>query len=180
MLACLFGSDWQYNVPGSSVGLPRCVDWLLPVQSPLQTGCTVHIFMWVYVYSVCCVSETTTCCALFVFPALNCSSFVLDEFKRSYSNEDTATVAIPFFWDNFDKEGWSIWKSTYKYPEDLKLVFMTSNLVSGMFQRLDKLRKYAFASVLILGENNNNQIEGIWVLRGQELAFGVSTLTFHV
>lgn len=99
------------------------------------------------------------------------SSFVLDAFKRSYSNEDTATAAIPFFWDNFDKEGWSLWKCTYKYPEELKLVFMTSNLVSGMFQRLEKLRKYAFASMLILGENNNNQIEGIWVLRGQELAF---------
>ena len=107
---------------------------------------------------------------------LHCSSFVLDAFKRSYSNEDTATAAIPFFWDNFDKEGWSIWKCTYKYPEDLKLVFMTSNLVSGMFQRLEKLRKYAFASMLILGENNNNQIEGIWLLRGQELAFDVSAL----
>lgn len=126
------------------------------------------------------VCETATCCTLSVFPALICSPFVLDAFKRSYSNEDTATVAIPFFWDNFDKEGWSIWKSTYKFPEELKLVFMTSNLVSGMFQRLDKLRKYAFASVLILGENNNNQVEGIWVLRGQELAFGVSTFTFHV
>ena len=108
------------------------------------------------------------------FSDLLCSSFVLDAFKRSYSNEDTATAAIPFFWDNFDKEGWSLWKCTYKYPEELKLVFMTSNLVSGMFQRLEKLRKYAFASMLILGENNNNQIEGIWVLRGQELAFDVS------
>ena len=109
------------------------------------------------------------------------SSFVLDAFKRSYSNEDTETQAIPFFWANFDKEGWSIWKCQYKYPEELKLVFMTSNLVSGMFQRLDKLRKYAFASMLILGENNNNQIEGIWVLRGQELAFDVSTFSIvHV
>lgn len=104
----------------------------------------------------------------------------MDAFKRSYSNEDTATVAVPFFWDNFDKEGWSIWKCAYRYPEELKLVFMTSNLVSGMFQRLDKLRKYAFASVLILGENNNNQVEGIWVLRGQELAFDVSAPALHV
>ncbi len=53
---------------------------------------------------------------------------------------------------------------------------MTSNLVSGMFQRLDKLRKNAFASVVILGEDNNNDIEGVWVLRGQELAFNVSCL----
>lgn len=98
----------------------------------------------------------------------------MDAFKRCYSNEDTATKAIPYFWENFDKEGWSIWFSSYKYTEDLKRIFMTSNLVSGMFQRLDKLRKNAFASVLILGEDNDNCIEGVWVLRGQELAFNVS------
>ena len=54
------------------------------------------------------------------------------------------------------------------------MIFMASNLVSGMFQRIDKLRKTAFASVLILGENNNASIEGVWVMRGQELAFSVS------
>ena len=102
-----------------------------------------------------------------------CSSFDLDAFKRSYSNEDTATKAIPFFWENFDKEGWSIWKATYNYPEDLKKIFMASNLVSGMMQRIEKLRKYAFASVLILGVDSNIAIEGVWVLRGQELAFNV-------
>lgn len=99
---------------------------------------------------------------------------MLDAFKRCYSNEDTATVAIPYFWENFDKEGWSIWKAEYKYKEELKRVFMSSNLVSGMIQRLDKFRKYAFASVLILGEDGNNVIEGIWVMRGQELGFDVS------
>ena len=51
---------------------------------------------------------------------------------------------------------------------------MVSNLVSGMMQRIEKLRKYAFASVLILGEDNNAAIEGVWVMRGQELAFNVS------
>lgn len=102
------------------------------------------------------------------------SPFGLDAFKRCYSNEDTATKAIPYFWENFDKEGWSLWFSSYKYTEDLKKIFMTSNLVSGMFQRLDKLRKNAFASVLILGKDNDNCIEGVWLLRGQELAFSVS------
>ena len=52
---------------------------------------------------------------------------------------------------------------------------MVSNLVSGMMQRIEKLRKYAFASVLILGEDNNAAIEGVWILRGQELAFNVRT-----
>lgn len=44
----------------------------------------------------------------------------------------------------------------------------------GMFQRLDKLRKNAFASVILFGTNNDSSISGIWVFRGQELAFTVS------
>jgi len=99
------------------------------------------------------------------------SSFNMDEFKRVYSNEDTAEKAIPYFWKNFDKENCSIWFCEYKYPEDLTQVFMTCNLVSGFFQRLDKLRKHAFASMCVFGENNNNTIAGIWVWRGHELAF---------
>lgn len=43
-----------------------------------------------------------------------------------------------------------------------------------MFQRLDKLRKNAFASVILFGTNNDSRISGIWVSRGQELAFPVS------
>ena len=30
---------------------------------------------------------------------------VFDDWKRMYRNNDTATVAIPWFWDNIDKEG---------------------------------------------------------------------------
>jgi len=40
---------------------------------------------------------------------------------------------------------------------------------------LDKLRKNAFGSMCVFGENNNNTITGIWVWRGQELAFKLST-----
>lgn len=42
-----------------------------------------------------------------------------------------------------------------------------------MFQRLDKLRKNAFASVILFGTNNDSSISGIWVFRGQDLAFTV-------
>jgi len=94
-----------------------------------------------------------------------------DEFKRVYSNEDTATKAIPYFWTNFDKENCSIWFCEYKFAEDLTQVFMTCNLVSGMFQRLEKLRKNAFASMCVFGENNNNTIAGVWFWRGHDLAF---------
>lgn len=109
-----------------------------------------------------------------VFELLPKSTFDLDEFKRTYSNEDTATKAIPYFWDHFDKEGYSIWRGDYKYPEELSKIFMTANLVSGFFQRIEKLRKFAFGAVLIFGTDGNNSISGIWVTRGQELVFSLN------
>uniref|UniRef100_A0A7N6AD58 Elongation factor 1-gamma n=1 Tax=Anabas testudineus TaxID=64144 RepID=A0A7N6AD58_ANATE len=62
----------------------------------------------------------------------------------------------------------------YKYPEELTLTFKSCNLITGMFQRLDKLRKNAFASVILFGTNNDSSISGIWVFRGQDLAFTLS------
>ncbi|XP_056626223.1 elongation factor 1-gamma [Triplophysa dalaica] len=108
------------------------------------------------------------------FAHLPKSSFVLDEFKRKYSNEDTLTVALPYFCDNFDREGFSIWYAEYRFPEELTMAFMSCNLITGMFQRLDKLRKNAFASVILFGTNNDSCISGIWVFRGQDLAFPLS------
>ncbi|NXC11647.1 EF1G factor, partial [Orthonyx spaldingii] len=99
------------------------------------------------------------------------SPFVLDEFKRKYSNEDTLGVALPHFWEHFDREGWSLWYCQYRYPEELSQTFMSCNLITGMFQRLDKLRKNAFASVVLFGRDHDSSISGVWVLRGQELAF---------
>ncbi|CAB3397574.1 unnamed protein product [Caenorhabditis bovis] len=108
------------------------------------------------------------------FASMPKGTFNMDNFKRVYSNEDTATKAIPFFWENFDAENYSIWKAEYKYPEDLTLGFMSCNLISGMFQRLEKLKKNAFASVCLFGTDNNSTISGIWVWRGQELVFPLS------
>lgn len=108
------------------------------------------------------------------FAAMPKGTFVMDSFKRVYSNEDTATKAIPYFWENFDLEHYSIWFAEYKYPEDLTLTFMSCNLISGMFQRLEKLKKNAFASVCLFGTDNNSTISGIWIWRGHELAFKLS------
>ena len=58
----------------------------------------------------------------------------MDDFKRVYSNEDTEKKAIPFFWEKFDKENYSIWHCVYKYPEDLTMVFMSCNLISGFVE----------------------------------------------
>lgn len=43
-----------------------------------------------------------------------------------------------------------------------------------MFQRIEKMRKAAFASIVLFGEDNNSTISGVWVWRGHELAFKLS------
>lgn len=50
---------------------------------------------------------------------------------------------------------------------------MSCNLISGMYQRLDTMRKGTFASACIFGEDNDNTISGIWIWRGQDLVFTV-------
>merc|ERR1712113_1035459 len=72
---------------------------------------------------------------------------------------------------DFDHENYSIWFREYLYPDELRMTFMSSNLVGGMMQRLDKLRKYAFGSMGVFGSNNNSSISGVWCWRGQNLAF---------
>jgi elongation factor 1-gamma len=109
-----------------------------------------------------------------VFAHLPKGTFNMEDFKRVYSNNDTMTVALPYFWDKFDKENYSVWLGTYKYPEELKLVFMSCNLVTGMFQRLDRMRKHAFGSVIVFGEDNKSTLSGLWIWRGQDLAFTLS------
>merc|ERR1719188_238164 len=107
------------------------------------------------------------------FAAMPKGNWDMDDFKRFYSNNDE-DKSVPYFWEKFDKENFSIWRCDYKYNDELTMVFMSCNLIGGMFQRLDKLRKNAFSSVCLFGENNNSTISGIWVWRGHDLAFELS------
>ncbi|KAJ1522962.1 hypothetical protein ONE63_002099 [Megalurothrips usitatus] len=107
------------------------------------------------------------------FDLLPKGTFNMDDFKRFYSNEEESK-SVKYFWEKFDPENYSIWYAEYKYPQELAKVFMSCNLITGMYQRLDKMRKQAFASVCLFGEDNNSTISGIWVWRGKELAFTLS------
>lgn len=97
------------------------------------------------------------------------SKFILDEWKRTYSNEDTRPTALPWFWEHLDKEGYSVWFCDYKYNNELDKVFKSANLVGGFLQRLDKLRKYAFGSMLIFGNDGDMEVSGCWLFRGQDV-----------
>ncbi|CBH18338.1 elongation factor 1 gamma, putative [Trypanosoma brucei gambiense DAL972] len=95
------------------------------------------------------------------------SPFVLDAFKREYSNNDTRTVAAPYFFQNYDAAGYTSFWCRYKYNEDNKMQFMTANLVRGWFQRMEHTRKYAFGVALIIGEEKKHDIVALWVFRGK-------------
>ena len=61
--------------------------------------------------------------------ALGKPKLALDEWKRFYSNEDTRSTAMPWFWEHFDPEEWSLWRVQFKYNNELKLTFMANNLI---------------------------------------------------
>lgn len=97
------------------------------------------------------------------------SPFVIDNFKREYSNKDTRKEVLPWLWSNFDAQGWTMWFCRYKYPQDLSSqVFMTANFVRGWFQRMEGNRKYAFGSALILGTPAAQEVQAFWIFRGQK------------
>ncbi|KAG0661007.1 translation elongation factor EF1B gamma [Monosporozyma unispora] len=108
--------------------------------------------------------------------ALGRSTFVLDEWKRKYSNEDTRPVALPWFWEHYNPEEYSLWKVEYKYNDELTLTFMSNNLIGGFFNRLTGSTKYMFGAMVVYGENNNNGIVGVCMVRGQDAvpAFNVA------
>lgn len=61
--------------------------------------------------------------------ALGKPTLVLDDWKRMYSNNDTRTVAMPWFWEHFKPDEYSLWRVDYKYNNELKLTFMSNNLI---------------------------------------------------
>lgn len=45
-------------------------------------------------------------------------------------------VAIPWFWENFDADKYSVWYGTYNYNDDLAAMnFMNVNLIGGKWPR---------------------------------------------
>merc|ERR1712121_38137 len=74
--------------------------------------------------------------------------------------KDTVGVALPYFWEKFEADKLSIWYCEYKYADELSLIFMSANLVSGMMH--------------LFGKDHDSTISGVWVWRGQDLAFELS------
>lgn len=100
----------------------------------------------------------------------------MEEFKRVITNKDADKEALPYFWEHFtaDKDKYSLWYCEYKYAAELRKVFMTCNLINGMFQRIEKMYKHSYGAMCVFGEDGNNTISGVWFWCGQDLAFTLS------
>lgn len=51
------------------------------------------------------------------FAHLSKNTFVLVEFKCKWSNEETLSVVLPYVWEHFAKDGWSLCYSEDCFPE---------------------------------------------------------------
>lgn len=100
--------------------------------------------------------------------ALGKSNFILDDWKRKYSNDETREDSLPHFWQNFPADEYSLWKVDYKYNDELKLTFMANNLIGGFHARLEASRKYLFGAQGVYGTNYDCVITGVFLVRGQE------------
>ncbi|CAK5271269.1 unnamed protein product [Mycena citricolor] len=96
------------------------------------------------------------------------STFNLEDWKRAYSNKETRGTGGAIEWFYEKQEGFSIWRVDFKYPEELTQTFMSSNQITGFFNRLEASRKYLFGSIGVLGTANNSLISGTFILRGQD------------
>jgi elongation factor 1-gamma len=93
-----------------------------------------------------------------------------------YSNSDSPE-AMKYFVENLDREGYSVWRTDYKYNDELTQVFMSSNLIGGLFARLEGSRKYLFGSMGVLGSANDSIISGVMVSRGQDIVATMNVCT---
>jgi elongation factor 1-gamma len=117
--------------------------------------------------------------------SLEKSTFVLDAWKKKYSNSKTLAKLYSsfddWFLENFDAEGWSLWEACKKVNEDPTAPenvkdddWKVSNAVGGLVSRFDEIRKWSFGVFHILNnydERKRYSIEGLMILRGQDHKF---------
>jgi len=106
-----------------------------------------------------------------IMDAQSPTPFVMDAWKRCYSNcHGDYEGAMKTFWETIDLKGWSIWRGDYKYNDELKVLFMSSNLIGGFIQRTDEIRKWLFGTMTIRGvEKQGMKITCYYLIRGHDI-----------
>jgi len=98
------------------------------------------------------------------------SPFSMDVWKKTYSNCATYEEGMEIFWNKFDSDGWSIFRGDYKYNDENKILFMTSNLIAGFIQRTEEIRKWLFGTMTIRGEEGKQmKITAYFLIRGDSI-----------
>mmetsp|Transcript_21842 Transcript_21842/g.39819 ORF Transcript_21842/g.39819 Transcript_21842/m.39819 type:complete len:430 (+) Transcript_21842:534-1823(+) len=99
------------------------------------------------------------------------SAFILDEWKKLYANSKDKASTLPWFWEHYDPEGYSIWVFKYnKLPGECTVVYRTNNLLNGFLQRMEEFRKYSFGYLGIYGAEPELDIAGCFMWRGKDVA----------
>lgn len=102
------------------------------------------------------------------------SSFVMDTWKKTYSNTDDYRAAMATFF-SYDLSGWSVFRGDYNYNEENKILFMSSNLIGGFIQRTEEIRKWLFGTMTIRGVEKtdeapaNMKITCYYLIRGDSI-----------
>ena len=101
------------------------------------------------------------------------SAFVLDDWKRTYSNSTTDYFkSMVYFWEKFDAEGWSIWHQAFNHDDENVRDFIVCNKMEGYVQRTIGIQKYCFGVMQMLDSmaaKGYYTVAGIWLIRGQDI-----------
>jgi len=103
------------------------------------------------------------------------STFVLDEWKKMYSN-NPSEVYTKWLWENFDSKAYSLWYCKYKYNDEIEVDFLGENLIHGYLQRIEGLRKHLMGTLLMhVTAAGTFEISGLWLIRGTRNIFPVNS-----
>jgi len=97
------------------------------------------------------------------------TTFDLYAFKTYFVNHaDRRGEGMKFFFDNYDRAGYSIYFVHYEKAEgEGKVGYVFLNFLNGFLQRIDNFRKHTFSMTVIAGEEPNLEIMGVWLFRGK-------------
>lgn len=98
---------------------------------------------------------------------------VLDDWKRTYSNSTRDYFkSMVWFWDNYDKEGWSMWLQEFNHNDENTTDFIVCNKIEGYVQRTIGIQKYSFGVMQMLDSKEKlgyYTVAGIWLIRGKKI-----------
>jgi len=109
--------------------------------------------------------------------SLPASPFNFYDFKTLFVNAPNKKEAVDTFFKEFDPKGYSVYLVHYiKAEGEGEVLYKTNNLMSGLLQKLEHFRRYAFAVHGTYGEEPALEIKGVWVWRGVGIANEIKEL----